>query len=117
MVADEPEELARREVERDVRLAVCVDDDQVVALVGRAEERARVGVVHRQPRVLPHPEVALPDAADRRVELDAVDLRSRVVDTERTRRRPGRVAEDRDPLERTAEERRERRGTCPTRRP
>ena len=41
-VADELEELARRQVERDVRLAVGVHEDHVVARVGPAQERARV---------------------------------------------------------------------------
>ena len=75
-LADELEELPRREVERHVRLVVRVDDDQVVALVGRAQERPRVRVVDRQPRVVLQPEVAAADAADRGIELDAVDLAS-----------------------------------------
>ena len=47
-LAREPEELARREIEGHVGLVVGVDDDQVVALVGAAQERPRVGVVDGQ---------------------------------------------------------------------
>ena len=42
VVADEREELPRRQVERDVGLVVGVDDDDVVALVGQLEERPSV---------------------------------------------------------------------------
>ncbi len=95
MVTDEPEELARSEVEGYVRLPVCIDDDEVVALVRRPEERPRVDVVHGQTRVLAHPEVPTADAAHGGVELDAVDGRVGVVDAECARRRPRGVPEDR----------------------
>ena len=71
-LAREPEELPRREVERHVRLVVGIDDDQVVALVRASKERPRVGVVHRQARIVLHAEPAPPDATDGRVELDPV---------------------------------------------
>ena len=110
------EELARREVEGHVRLVVRVHDDQVVPAGRSSAGRAGVRVVHGQARVVLEPEVASTDAADGRIELDAVDLRIGVVDAERARGRPGGVAEDRHPLERAAQERRQRRGTRPTRR-
>ena len=97
-LARELEELARREVEGHVGLVVGVGDDQVVALVGAAQERPRVGVVHGQARVVLHAEVAPADAAHGRIELDAVDPRARVVDAERPRDRPAGVAEDGDAL-------------------
>ena len=109
----EPEELARGEIEGDIGLSIRVDDDQVVALVRSTEERTSVDVVHRQPRVVLHPEVPAADAAHRRIELDAVDLGVGVVDAERTRRRPSGVPEDRDPLERPPEQRRQREERVP----
>ena len=112
-LADEPEELAGREVERHVRLVVGVDDDEVVPVVGAPEEGPGVRIVHGQARVVLEPEVAATDATDGRVELDAVDLRIGVIDAERPRRRPGGVAEDRDPLEWASEQRRQREERVP----
>ena len=74
----------------------------------RAEERPGVGGVDRQVRVVAEPEPAPADPRHRRVELDAVDVRGRVVDAECAGGRPGRVAEDRHPPERAGEQRRHR---------
>ena len=67
----ELEELARGQVEGDVGLAVGVDRDHVVALVGAAQERPRVLVEQPQPRVV-HLEVAPADLRQLRVDLHAV---------------------------------------------
>ena len=114
VLAHEPEELARREVERHVRLVVGVDDDQVVALVRRAEERTRIGVVDDESRVVAHPEVASTDPAYCGVELDAIHAGQRVEDAERARSRSRGVPEDRDPLQIPPEKRRAPPDTCPT---
>ena len=113
-LAHEAEELAGCEVERDVRLVVGVDDDEVVAIVGAAQERAGVRVVHGQAWIVLEPEVATADAADGRVELDAVDLRLRVIDPECAGGRPGGVPQNRNALERPSEQ--QARGTHPRRR-
>ena len=47
-IARQLEELLRRQVERDVRLAVGVEEDEVVALAGLAQERPRVVGVRRR---------------------------------------------------------------------
>ena len=113
----EAEELSRGEVEGDIGLSVRVDDDQVVALVRSTEERTSVDVVHRQARVVLHPEVAAADAAHRRIELDAVDLGVGVVHAERTRRRPCRRSRGSRPARAAARAAAAARGTRPTRRP
>ena len=92
---------------------VGVDDDEVVAIVGAAQERAGVRVVHGQAWIVLEPEVATADAADGRVELDAVDLRLRVIDPECAGGRPGGVPENRNPLERPSEQRRQREERIP----
>jgi hypothetical protein len=74
------EAVAREPEEGDVRLVVGVDDDQVVPLVGAAQERARIGVVDREARVVAEAEVAAADAAHGRVELDPVHARLRIED-------------------------------------
>jgi hypothetical protein len=78
-VADELEELARREVERDVGLAVGVEEDRVVAGGRVAEERAGVLGVLAQLRALAEAEVAVADVEQLAVDLDAVDDRAREV--------------------------------------
>ena len=77
-------------------------------LLVRAQERPRVRRDHVQPRVVVQAEVAAADRGHGRVELDAVDPRLRVEDAERASRRAARVAEDRDPPQRPAEQRRDR---------
>ena len=68
----ELEELARREVEGHVGLPVGVDEDGVVAGAARGEERARVGGVHDEVRVVAEAEVASGDRGDLGIDLDAV---------------------------------------------
>ena len=86
-LAREPEELARREVEGHVRLVVGVDDDQVVALVRPAQERPRVGVVHRQARVVAPSRTSGARRASRPGRARRRRSRARVVDAERARDR------------------------------
>ena len=91
---DEREELLRREVERDVRLAVGIDEDRVVALLRAAQERPRVGGERAQPRAA-HVEVAPPDVGQLTVDLDRVDRRLREEVPVGARDGAGGVAEDR----------------------
>ena len=72
-LADELEELLRREVERHVRRSIGVHDDHVVRLVGPAQERASVRVVHRKRPISPSRSTGV-RRRHGRVELDAVDL-------------------------------------------
>ena len=101
-LARELEELHRRQVERDVGLAVGVDEDRVVARVDPAQERPRVLGVELQLRPLAQAEVALADVVQLAVDLDAVDPRVREVLRVGARGGAGAVAEDRDPLGRLA---------------
>ena len=86
-VARQLEELLRGEVERDVGLAVGVEEDEVVALVRLAQERARVVGVEPQLRTRLQPEVPLPDVEQLAVDLDGVD--DRVGEVLRVRARHG----------------------------
>ena len=86
---------SRREVERDVGLAVGVDEDRVVAAVGAAQERPRVAVCmcrfgprrsnSRRPTSVSSPSIS---TASTRVCREEVPVGARD--------RPGGVAEDRD---------------------
>src|SRR3954454_7764866 len=77
-IAAEAEELARGQVERDVRLAVGVDEDRVVARCRAPQERPRVLAEDAQSRRA-HVEEAAADVRALRVELDRVDRRAREV--------------------------------------
>ena len=66
----------------------------------------RVRRDHVQPGIVVQPEVAATDRGHVRVELDSVDPGLRVEDAHRPGRRAARIAEDRDPPQRTAEQRR-----------
>ena len=102
-VLGELEELPRGQVERDVGLAVGVDEDRLPAPLGRAQERPRV--VRVQPRVRPlaQAEPLLPQLGQLTVDLDAVDLRGGEVLLVRAHRRAGAVAEDGHGARRPAE--------------
>ena len=95
------EELARRQVERDVRLAVGVDEDRVVALLGPPQERACVLGEDPQAR-RPHVEPPAADVGHLAVDLDAVDERVGPVVADGPRHGPAGVAEDRDRARRRA---------------
>ena len=73
-VARELEELLGRQVERDVRLAVGVEEDRVVALLGGRRRNGRASSVCSRScgRVL-QAEVAAPDVEQLAVDLDRVD--------------------------------------------
>src|SRR5215216_7219818 len=73
-VADEGEELQGRQVERDVGLAIGIDDDHVVLAVGPAKPWPRVLVVHGEIRIRVHVEVAVADLRELGVDLDSIDL-------------------------------------------
>ena len=92
----ELEELLRGQVERDVGLAVGVEEDRVEALVGAAQVRPRVVGVQAQLRPRPQPEVALADVEQLAVDLDGVDRGLREVVRVRAGGRAGRGAEHRD---------------------
>ena len=91
----EAEELARRQVEGHVRLAVGVDEDQVVALAAAAQEGPRVGGDDGEARVVAEAEVAAADGADAPGRSRRRRCAPRVVDAEGARRRAAGVAEDR----------------------
>ena len=74
-LAGQLEELLRRQVERDVGLAVGVDDDHVVVAVGPAQPGAGVVGVGVQVRAV-EVEVARADLGQLAVDLDAVDAAS-----------------------------------------
>ena len=99
-VADELEELVGGEVERDVGLAVGVEEDRVVAGGRVAEERAGVLGVLAQLRALAEAEVAVADVEQLAVDLDPVDDRAREVARVGAGDGAAGEAEDRDPARR-----------------
>src|SRR5919204_6226088 len=94
VVAHLGEELARGQIERDVGLAVGVDDDDVPAARRGAQERARVGGVDVEVGPV-HVEEAAADLGQGRVDLHAVHAGLREVVAVGARSRARRVAEDR----------------------
>ncbi len=97
--ADRREELVGDQVERDVGLAVGVEKDRVVTMVTLIQPWTSVRGVGVEPRA-GEAEVATSDARQHAVELDGVDPRRAEVVAVRPRDRPGRIAENRDPLDR-----------------
>ena len=73
MASGEAEELLGREIERNVRLAVGVHDDDVVALVRELEKRTPVVRDYVEVRVVAEPEKPTAGLGDLGVDLDAVD--------------------------------------------
>ena len=94
-VAHQLEELPRREVERDVGLAVDVDHDRVVARRRAAQVRPRVLVVHAHPRdCAGRTSAARACVSSESISTASTDV-AREVAAQRARRRAGGVAEDR----------------------
>ena len=104
-VAAQLEEVGRGQVERHVRLAVGVDEDEVVLLLGRLQKRAGVGADHTKTDVIGLAEVLLCDGVHSGIDLHPVDSDIGIVDAERAGGRPPRVAQDGDALDRTVHER------------
>src|SRR2546427_11694457 len=78
MPACKLEELARRKVERHIRLPVRIDDDQVVPLATVLEKRPPVGRVDMETRIVVEPEEAPARHGHGWVELDPLDRDTRV---------------------------------------
>src|SRR5947209_18753499 len=96
MRASRFEELSSEQIERDVRLAVRVEEDRVVARVTRLEPGTCVGRVEVQ-LCSAKSEPLLADRREASIELDRIDPGQGEVMAVGARGRSGRVAQNRDP--------------------